>query len=113
MKVGDADWRMQCVEIPLLAQVYPVSQLGLEAGVTLVRTMGFAPELMQTDNAFLHTGQISAGDMMLTVGACYKTAFGLMLDARYNLGFSPLAGNLNTKVSTAMVSVAYLFDIVK
>ena len=113
LKVGDANWQMRCVEIPVLAQVYPTAQLGFEAGMTLVRTLGFTPELMPTDNAFLHTGQIGGGDVMLTLGACYKAPFGLLLDARYNLGLSTLAGNLDTKVSTLMVSLGYLFDVVK
>ena len=90
-----------------------MAEIAVEAGVTMVRVLGFTPELMQTGTAYMHTGQISGGDVMLTVGACYKARFGLMVDARYNLGMSTVAGNVDSKVSSAVVSIAYLFDIVK
>ena len=54
---------------------------------------------------------------MITAGLAYKTSINesssLMIDARYNLGMSPLAGNLDTKISSMMLSFAYLFNIVK
>lgn len=104
---------MNCIEMPLLAQIYPIVQLGLEAGVTFVRMLGFTPEYTQTNYAVLYTGQIKGGDVMLTTGVCFQPGFGLMVDARYNFGISPIAGNLNTKVSTIVVSVAYLIKAVK
>ena len=112
MKLGDTPVKMTCIEVPLLAQVYPIAELGLEAGVTMVKVLGFTPDVMQSDYAFLHTGQIKGGDAMLTVGLCFKAA-GMMMDARYNIGMSGLAGNFDAKVSTVTLSLAYLINIVK
>ena len=96
-----------------MVRVYPIVPLGFDAGITFVRMLGFTPEYTQTDYAFMHTGQIKGGDVMLTMGACFQPGFGLMIDARYNFGISPIAANLDTRVSTVMVSVAYLLTVVK
>ena len=54
---------------------------------------------------------------MPTAGLVYKARLNdnsaLLIDARYNMGMSNLAGNFDTKVSTAMLSIAYMFNIVK
>ena len=112
LKLNGTAVRMNCIEIPLLAQVYPIEELGIEVGVTMVKVLGFTPDVMQSDYAFLHTGQIKGGDVMLTTGLCFKAA-GMMIDARYNLGMSSLAGNFDTKVSTVTLSLAYLINVVK
>lgn len=112
LKINETAVRMSCVEVPLLAQVYPIPEMGIEAGVSMVKVLGFTPDVMQSDYAFLHTGQIKGGDVMLTAGLCFKAA-GMMIDARYNIGMSNLAGNFDAKVSTVTLSLAYLFNIVK
>ena len=112
LKLNGTAVRMNCIEVPLLAQVYPIKEMGIEAGVTMVKVLGFTPDVMQSDYAFLHTGQIKGGDVMLTAGLCFKAA-GMMIDARYNYGMSNLAGNFDTKVSTVTLSLAYLINIVK
>ena len=112
LKINETAVRMNCIEVPLLAQVYPIQEMGIEAGVTMVKVLGFTPDVMQSDYAFLHTGQIKSGDVMLTAGLCFKAA-GMMIDARYNYGMSNLAGNFDTKVSTVTLSLAYLINVVK
>ena len=87
--------------------------MALEAGATLVHVLGCTPATLDYQGAHFNVGGIKGNDVMLSVGACIKTSFGLMLDARYNLGCSHLAGNFDTKVSTAMLSVVYLFTMVK
>lgn len=103
----------KCLEIPVLAQFFVTSSFGIEAGATVVHVIGCTPAVLDYQETHYHTGDISGNDVMLSVGACYKSPKGLLLDVRGNLGSSGLAGNFDTKVSTVMLSVAYLFTIVK
>lgn len=104
---------MQCIEVPLLAQFYPMPSLAIEVGPTFTKILKCSPEWLQLENVVLNTGQLSSSDIMLTAGISYKTPINLMFDLRYNLGFVALAGNVDSKVSTAMVSVVYLFGFGK
>lgn len=113
MKYNNTTMNMSCIEVPVLLQVYPFTELGIELGATIVKMLNFTPNVTPTDYAFIHTGQIKGGDVMLTAGICYKASFGLLIDARYNMGFSSIAGNLDTKVSTATLSIGYLFNMIK
>jgi len=110
---GSAKLNQKCIEIPVLVQIYPTSAIGIEAGVTMVKFLGCSPNQINFEDITIHTGEITGGDVMVTAGACYKMPFGLMIDLRYNLGMSNLAGNFDTKVSSFMASFTYLFNIVK
>lgn len=112
LKMNEAAVRINCLEIPLLAQLYPISELGIEAGVTMVKVLNFTPDLLQSDYFFLHTGQISGGDVMLTAGLCFK-AGGMMMDLRFNKGVSGLADNFDAKISSLVLSMVYLISVVK
>lgn len=113
MKEGRTQVRVNCVEVPLLGQVYPISKLGFELGLTMVKVLSYTPELTPANNTFLYTGQIKAWDVMLSIGACYKLPIGLMFSARYNIGTSDFAGNFDTKESTAVVSLTYLIHVLQ
>ena len=102
---------MHCLEIPLLVQFYPIPSLAINAGPTFTKILKCSPEQLQLDDVVLNTGQLSGSDVMLTAGVAYKTPINLMLDLRYNLGFSALAGNMDSKVSTAMISIVYAFKL--
>ena len=112
VEVKGASLSMHCLEIPLLLQFYPTPSLAIEAGPTFTKILKCTPEQLQLEDVVLNTGQLSGSDVMLTAGVAYKTPVNLMVDARYNLGFSPLAGNLDSKISTFMVSIVYVFKIV-
>lgn len=105
---------MHCVEIPVLWQYYPISSLAsefaIEAGVTIVKTLKCSPEQMQLNNIIYHVGQLSSADVMVSLGLSYRTPYKVSFDARYNIGTSPLAGNLDSKLSTITVSAVYLLD---
>ena len=104
-----ANMTMHCLEVPLLIQFYPTPSLAIEAGPTITKIIKCSPEELQLENVVLNTGQLSSSDVMLTFGIAYKTPLHLMVDLRYNMGLFALAGNLDSKVSTAMVSLVYLF----
>ena len=111
-KLNETNVRIGCIEAPMLIQVYFIPEMSIEAGLTMVKVLNFKPDLMQFDYAFLHTGQIKGYDVMLTVGLCFKAA-GMMMDLRYNQGMSGLAGNFDSKVSSVVLSLAYLIDVLK
>ena len=117
IKLGSTGLGTSCLEVPALAQLYVIPNLALEAGATLVKVFGCSPAELYHDGVTYGTGEIKGSDVMVTAGLAYKSRLNssssLMLDVRYNMGMSPLAGNFDTKVSTIMLSVAYLFNIVK
>ena len=117
IKLGSNSLGTSCLEVPVLAQLYVVPSFAVEAGATMVKVLGSSPEQINYEGATYNTSEIKGSDVMLTVGAAYKSRINasssLMLDLRYNMGMSPLAGNFDTKVSTVMFSIVYLFNIVK
>lgn len=101
---------MHCVEIPALIQVYPISSLAIEAGATFVRLLKCNPEIMQVGGHAFNLGQLAgANDVMLSFGASYKIPVGIMVDFRYNMSTSSLAGDFDSKVSSFIASIAYMF----
>lgn len=113
IKLGSSNLKMSCIEVPVLAQLYVVPTFAIEAGATLVKVLGVSPESIVHDGVTYQVSGIKGSDVMLTAGICYKHSSTYMIDARYNLGMSPLAGNFDTKVSSFMVSFSYLFNVVK
>jgi hypothetical protein len=101
------------IEFPILFQIYPIPQLGIGVGTTIVKVVGASPDKIQSGNLVFHTGEIKGGDFMLTLAANYELSMGLVFDLRYNLGLSKVASNLDSRVSTFMFSLSYLFSIVK
>ena len=106
---------MQCIEIPVMFQYYPVSSMAsefaLEAGMTYVKVFKCSPEQLQCNNIILHSGQLSSSDVMVSLGACYQTPFNVVLHLRYNIGTMALAGNLDSKINTFIASAVYSFDL--
>lgn len=102
---------MLCLEIPVMVQFYPIPSLALEIGPTFTKILKCSPEQLQFDDIILNTGRLTSSDIMLTAGICYKTPIHLAIDLRYNYGIYLLAGNIDSKVSTVMFSMAYLFNL--
>lgn len=106
---------MHCIEVPVLLQFYPIaslaSEFALEAGVTFIKILKCSPEQLQINDIVLQTGQLSSSDVMLSLGTSYQAPFHLSIGLRYNLGLMPLAGNLDSRISTFHVSVAYMFEL--
>ena len=117
IKVGSQNLGMNCFELPILAQLYVTPSFAIQAGATPVMVLGANPEQLQYEGATYGIGEIKGKDVMATVGITYKSRINynsaLLIDARYNMGMSNLAGNFDTKVSTVMLSFTYLFNVVK
>ena len=113
LKLGTEGFGFSCIEIPVLAQLYVTPTFAIEAGATAVKVLGGTPSQITFDGATYGVGELRGSDVRITAGLCYKNPMGFMIDARYNMGMSPIAGNFDTKVSSFMLSFAYLFNIVK
>lgn len=99
--------------IPVLMQFYPSSNFLLEAGTTFVKYFNVSPEFLQVYNVIFHVGDLKPKDVMLTIGASYKMPIGLTLDIRGNFGTSSMAKNLNVRTNSYMISIKYLFPLLK
>ena len=110
---GNETMAMKCMEIPILLQFYINHDFQVEAGLTPVKLLGVSPDYLQTGCVVANVGNIKGNDVMVSAGLSYKTAIGLALGLRYNLGMSEWAENFHSKTSTAMVSVCYLFPLIK
>ncbi len=118
LKTNTDDIKMSCFAVPVLAQFYVSPSLAIEAGPTFTGVLSTSPkELVQgsAETGFLKIGldKIKGFDIMATVGVGYYHDSGFTASARFNLGNSNLAGNLESKVSSAEISVGYLFKIFK
>jgi hypothetical protein len=104
---------MSCLEFPVLLQIYPIPTLAIEAGATMVKGLKTVPGSLEVNNMVLGVGEMKSNDVMISFGASFNARFGLSVGLRYNLGMSNLAGNFDSKASSLMFSLAYLFKIVK
>lgn len=118
LKTDIEDIKMSCFAVPLLAQFYVSPSFTIEAGPTFTGVLSTSPKVLSqgsVENGFLNIGleKIKGLDVMATVGVGYYHDRGFTASARFNLGNSNLAGNFQTKVSSAELSVGYLFKIFK
>lgn len=113
LKVGQDNMRINCLEIPVLVQLFVTSNFQIEAGATPTMILKVSPEYLQAGNVVANVGDIRGDDVKVSVGVCYNIPFGLAIGLRYNLGMSELAENFHSKISTAMFSVNYMFPLIK
>ena len=114
IKVEDEKIGFHSFEIPVLAQCYLIPNLYVEVGPTFTGSFAHPSSKQLIKNGDVYSvGQIKAYDVMLSVGLGYKSKGGFMVNARYNLGNSKLAGNFPIKMSTLTVSVGWLFNVAK
>jgi len=101
------------IEIPILFKFYLNPNISLEAGSTLVAPLKVNPETLQIQNVVLNVGEMKAADVMLTIGANYQVISNLTVGIRGNIGTSSMAENIDSRVNTIMLSVSYLFPLLK
>lgn len=104
---------MVCYEMPLLLQWWFVQDFCFEIGPTFTGAFSTSPKELKYNNTIYQTGKIKGNDVMLTIGAEYKSQKGFTASLRYNHGNSNLAGNFQTKVSTVSFGIGWLFSVVK
>lgn len=98
---------------PVLIHFYMTSDLVLETGATFVKSLKTNPEELQDGSVWVSSGNIEYNDVMLSVGAFYKTPFNLALGLRYNHSNSVMSETLDSKISNLVFTVSYKFPVVK
>lgn len=120
---GADDLKLNYFEVPLLFQFYPVynttrlRNFFVEIGPTFSMLLSSSPKELTVDNAIYKTGDFKGGDIKATFGLGWRfdrnaANDGLYFSLRYNLGTSKLAGNFPCKVSTAELTIGYLFKCI-
>jgi len=118
LKTDIDDIKMHCFEVPLLAQFYVSPSFTIELGPTFTGVLSTSPKVLSQGSVVsgfldMHIDKIKGFDVMASVGVGYYHNSGITASARFNLGTSDLAGNFQTKVSSAELSVGYLFTVFK
>lgn len=122
--VGEKNLDLGYFEVPVLLQFYPAYQtkqmknLYIEIGPTFSALVSKSPNELQTDPYTTYiTGDLNGGDIKGTIGLGYRVNRrgandGFYINLRYNNGFCKLAGNFPTKISSAELTIGYLFKCV-
>lgn len=110
---ADKTISMNCFEVPVLVQWYPISSFGVEVGPTFKGAMASSPKDLHYGTTIYNMSKLKAMDVMVTFGILYKHKSGFNVDLRYNLGNSDIAGNFKTKASTLALSFGWLFPLIK
>lgn len=121
--LADEDLKLSYFEVPVMLQLYPaynskqLKNLYVELGATIAGTMSASPESLSYDNTVYKTGDLKGFDVKPTIGLGYRfnrnsANDGFYMNARYYLGTSDLAGNFPGKISSAEISIGYLFKCI-
>lgn len=110
VKSDGGDVKMNYVQVPIMLKVYPTSALSFEIGPEFSYLLSTSPDTMAADGAEVNVGDCKGLIMGAGVGAAYELDFGLVVGARYSLGFTDLAKNLKWKNSgNIQVTIGWLF----
>lgn len=137
--VKNDDLSLGCFEIPIMLQLYPMykskqlKNLYIELGVTISTAISKKPDNLVFENnvdemfgnthhtlyekTTYPTKDLKGMDVKATFGLGYRfrklsANDGFYLNARYYLGTSKLAGNFPATISSAEISIGYLFKCV-
>ena len=114
-KPGD-DLKMNYFEVPV-HNTKQLKNIYIEAGATIAGTLSASPDKISYQNTTYATGDLKGFDVRPTVGVGYRfnknsANDGLYVSARYYLGTSKLAGNFPAKMSSAEITIGYLFKCI-
>jgi hypothetical protein len=118
-KVKNLDWKynMDYINIPILAQYYPVKGLAIKAGVQFgfnVRAkISDGNNSISVKDFYDELGIDSdkkSFDFAIPVGLSYEYA-SFVLDARYNIGLSKAFKNFDDKNSVIQITLGYKFAL--
>lgn len=112
--LNDTKLAFNSFEIPVLAQCYFSPNFYVELGPTFTGSFASKPDYLNVGgNTVFSVNEIKAYDVMVSIGLGFKSNKGLMVNARYNLSTSDVAGNLPVKMNTLTVSLGWVFNVVK
>lgn len=95
----DAKWAPSYLNVPVLANVYPVEGLAVKLGVQ----PGFMIDKDKADEA-------KTFDLSIPVGLSYE-CHNFVIDGRYNFGVTKVSKNISAKNSVFQITVGYKFEL--
>lgn len=109
IKSDAGDVKLNYIKVPVMLKVYPLARLSVEVGPEVSYLISSSPESMKVDGAIVKTGDCKGFNFGSGVGLAYEFKFGLMVGARYSMGFTDLGKNLKWKNnSNIQISVGWL-----
>lgn len=109
---SDSNLVLSYITIPLMLQVYPISNLYIEAGPSIGLNIAHTPDNIVASSTEFNLTNLKANDVALTLGAGYH--FGkLGIGARYYMGFSDLAANMPWKNRWFEIGISYAIRLTK
>lgn len=110
VKSDEGDIKMSYIQLPIMLKVYPTSALSIEVGPEFNYLIATSPDKMVFDDATISVGDCKGFNMGVGIGLAYELRMGLIVGARYSLGFTDMAKNLKWKNnSNIQVTVGWLF----
>lgn len=110
VKSDGGEIKLNYLQVPIMLKVYPTTSLSFEVGPELSYLLSTSPSSLQVGGADVKMGDCKGLVMGAGVGASYEFSFGLLLGARYSLGFTDLGKNLKWKNnSNVQVTAGWLF----
>lgn len=108
----ESDLGLGYVTIPVMFQVYPLTNLYLEAGPTFGFNVSHTPDNIVVSDTEYNLENLKANDVAATVGIGYRFGnFGI--GARYHLGLSDLAENMPWKNRWIQVGISYSIPMIR
>lgn len=110
VKSDGGDLKMNYIQLPVMIKIYPMSRLGIEVGPEFNYMISTSPKTMNVAGTNITTGDCTGFNIGAGVGVSYELKMGLMIGARYSLGFTDLGKNLKWKNNgNVQVTLGWLF----
>jgi len=108
----DSDLGLSYVMVPVMFQVYPFANLYLEAGPVFGFNISHTPDNIVMSETEYNLENLKANDVAAAFGVGYRFR-NLGIAARYNLGLSDLAANMQWRNRWFEVGVSYSIPMTK
>lgn len=110
VKSDGGDIKMNYLQLPVMLKIYPLSALSVEVGPEFNCLISTSPDRMEFDEATVSLGNCRGFNVGAGLGIGYEFRPGLLVGARYSLGFTDMAENLKWKNNgNVQVTVGWLF----
>ncbi len=110
IKSDGGNIKLNYIKVPVMFKVYPLSALSVEFGPEFSYLISASPKSLAVNGATVKVGDCTGFNMGAGVGASYEFKMGLLVGARYSMGFTDLGKNLKWKNnSNIQITAGWLF----
>lgn len=110
VKSDEGNINMSYIQLPVMLKVYPTKAFSIEVGPEFNYLIATSPKTMNFNDATISVGDCKGFNLGVGIGLAYELKMGLVVGARYSLGFTDMAKNLKWKNNgNVQVTVGWLF----